>query len=61
MVVLFLVGFAAGSGGAPPPSVKAIWMGSLVAIGLGLLLASYIDRHRTLEDSVAGASGGTAV
>ena len=61
MVVLFLVGFSAASGGAPPPSVKAIWMGSIAAIALGLLLASYIDRHRTLEDSVAGANGGTAV
>lgn len=60
MVVLFLVGFSAASGGAPPPSVKAIWMGSIAAIALGLLLASYIDRHRTLEDSVA-ANGGTSV
>jgi hypothetical protein len=55
MILLFLVAFAASSGGAPPPSVKAIWMVSIVAIGLGLLLASYIDRHRTLEDSIAAA------
>jgi membrane-bound metal-dependent hydrolase YbcI (DUF457 family) len=52
MILLFLVAFAASSGGAPPPSVKAIWIVSLVAIALGLLLASYVDRHRTLEDSV---------
>lgn len=57
MVLLFLVGFAAGSGGAPPPSVKAIWMLSIVAIAVGLLLAAYIDRHRTLEDSVAKSTG----
>lgn len=56
MVVLFLVAFAAGSGGSPPPSIKAIWMGSIFAIVVGLLLAGYIDRHRILEDSVAKPS-----
>ena len=49
MVVLMLVAFAAGN--APPPSVKMLWIGALVGIAVGLLLAAYVDRHRTLEDS----------
>ncbi len=53
MVLLFLVVFAADSGGAAPPSVKVLWVVSIMGIAFGLLLASYVDRHRTLEDSVA--------
>ncbi|MEO5903087.1 MAG: metal-dependent hydrolase [Gemmatimonadaceae bacterium] len=51
MILLFLVAFAASMGGAPP-SIKALWSTALVAIGAGLLLSAYVDRHRTLEDSV---------
>jgi hypothetical protein len=61
MVLLLLVTFAAASGGSPPPSVKMLWMVSIVGVAFTLLLASYVDRHRTLEDSVAGANSGTAV
>ena len=52
MILLLLVAYAASSGGAPPPSVKALWSTALVAIAGGLLLSAYVDRHRTLEDSV---------
>ncbi|HUQ46713.1 MAG TPA: hypothetical protein VM053_00570, partial [Gemmatimonadaceae bacterium] len=54
MVVLMLVAFVAGN--APPPSVKVLWIGSLVGLTVGLLLAAYVDRHRTLEDSVVTGS-----
>ena len=53
MVFLLLLAYTASSGGPPPPSVKVLWMVSIVGIGLGLLLSAYVDRHRTLEDSVA--------
>lgn len=53
LVLLLLVSFAAGN--APPPSVKVLWMVSIVGVGITLLIAAYVDRHRTLEDSFAGS------
>ena len=52
MILLLVVGYAWGSGGAPPPSIKALWSTALIAIAAGLALSAYVDRHRTLEDSV---------
>ena len=56
MILLFLVAYAAGSGGAAPPSVKALWSTAIIAIVAGLALSAYVDRHRTLEDSMAAQS-----
>jgi hypothetical protein len=56
MVVLLLVGYVM-SMGAPPPSVKALWMVSIVATVIGLALSAYVDRHRTLEDAFAKKVG----
>jgi membrane-bound metal-dependent hydrolase YbcI (DUF457 family) len=47
-LVVFLLGsyIADSVGGAPPPSVKFIWISALVATGVLLLWATWINRHR---------------
>ncbi len=52
MVLVMLFAFAMGSGGSPPPSIKALWMAALIGGVAGLALAAFVDRNRTLEDSV---------
>ncbi len=52
LVILLLAAYAFNSGGAPPPSVKALWMTAIVGLVVTLGLAAFVDRNRTLEDNV---------
>jgi membrane-bound metal-dependent hydrolase YbcI (DUF457 family) len=47
LVVFLLASYVADSlSGAPPPSVKFIWISALIATGVLLLWASWVNRHR---------------
>jgi hypothetical protein len=46
LTAFLFIGFAVNAGGAPPPSVTALWMMALGLGGLTLWLAWFADRHR---------------
>jgi len=45
-LVLFLMAAYLGAIGAPPPSVTALWVTSILGAAIGVLWSGWTDRHR---------------